>query len=252
MRRQEKGFTLIELLVAVAIFTTIAVVLYSCFRGGVISWRRIESERSYQQKIRRLSSAITRDIRNMVYLSIIPFEGSQDSVSFVTCSNISKKNRPNIVKVSYFLMSKDEDVSSSFLARGEKELMDAISLLEPEPEEEGEEDLVAASNRQQEGDELIDGVREFRLSYLVPQEEAMEEESSPAEYEWTEFWEEEDILPKAIKFDITFIDPESKKETSFSKRLWIPAAADAEDQTDSGAGLSEGVADEIPEELPGE
>jgi len=253
------GFTLIELLVAVAIFSTIAVVLYSCFRGGVISWRRIESEQSYQQKVRGLFSAIEKDFRNMLYISNIPFEGSADRVSFTTCANLYKEGVSNVNKVSYFLMPGEEGNSSGALARKEEDLIDVLSVLEAEPEEE-EDDIQdeLLSQQAEEGKSLLEGVSAIRFNYLLVTEAGEGEEEDGSEYEWVEIWEEEDALPRGIKIEIDQDGSEQGEEATFSRRIWIPSVKDDEGSsqqaTESSDGLSgessEGLPEELPEELP--
>ncbi|NQT95820.1 MAG: prepilin-type N-terminal cleavage/methylation domain-containing protein [Candidatus Omnitrophica bacterium] len=225
---RKRGFTLIELLVAVAIFATIAVVLYSCFRGGVMAWRRIESESASQQRLRGVFATITKDIKNMIYMSNIPFEGNESQAAFVTCMNLSEDGSSNVKRISYFLApSEDEDApSSSLLIRKEEELIDVISMLEPEEEEEEiiEEVLEPA---QEGGETLLEGVSEINLSYMLAAEQEEAEEEG-IEYEWVQMWEQADALPRGMKIEITFADSGDGQATSISRRIWIPTAKPSE------------------------
>ena len=223
-RKPEQGFTLIELLVSIAIFATIAVVLYSSFRAGIVSYQRVNSEGEFQQKLSYIFETITKDLKNMIYFSSIPFEGSQEKIGFVTTQRTSGDIESNVARVSYYIFS-DEEVS--FLAREEELLKDFLSSAF---EEETEEEVEVEPN---DGVRLLDNVSGLKFSYLKMQKDP-DKEDEEAEYEWLDIWEEEDILPAAVKIDIVLDDVNNNQKVSLTKRIWIPVGCtDGDTQTET-------------------
>ena len=218
-RLRHRAFTLIELLVSVSIFSIVAVVLYSSLRSGVISWRRIESEHAFQQKVRYAFNRIEKDVKNIVYFSGIPFEGSGDKTAFFTLVKQSGAGETSLKRVSYDLGTGEDEMHGMTLMRIEEPLKDAMHNDSAEEIEE-----VADEEQQQQqnhGRPLLDGVADIKFSYLS----AFQEVGGYAdvEYEWLDVWETEDRLPIGIKIDLGLIKPDGEK-IRISKRLWIPVS----------------------------
>ena len=216
----KKAFTLIELLVSIAIFTTIAVVLYSCFRGGIVSWRRVDSQQVFQQSIRSTLSRVAKDFKNMRYISNIPFEGNSEEVSFVTLLSANNSADINMAKVTYSLELDNED-GSAMLIKSEESLKDALALEEESPEENAKEEKKKAKI-------LLEDISELKFSYLAA---FKSQDSEEIEYEWLEGWESEDGLPVAIKIELKLFGPGSDKPVTLSKRIWIPCGEPLEQET---------------------
>lgn len=218
------GFTLIELLVSISIFAIIGVVLYSSFRGGVISWRRINSELALQQKIRYAFNEMVRDFRNMVFLSNLPFKGSADKVKFVTPVKLTPNKGIDIARVSYYLSFDEGGISGGTIIRTEEPIKNALSAegAELEGAEEGPPKREVIETESQKKEDLLGGVSELKLSYLAVYEESGEEEEEGAEYEWLDYWEEEEALPMGIRIELTLTNPEDSSIITLSKRIFIP------------------------------
>ncbi len=219
---RERGFTLIELLVSMVIFSVIAVVLYSCFRGGIISYRRIEQEAEFQQRVRHVFLKLTRDVRNMVYISNIPFEGYNDKVSFVTTLTESDSADINVGLVSYYLKGNDK---GQVLIREVEPLKDALaSLFVLDDDVEG--GLLDASLK--EGTVILEGVSDFKCTYLYidldQTAQNIDEEPTDTEYEWIDLWEVENGLPLGIKIDISISKSIDGSQEPFSRQICIPAS----------------------------
>ena len=209
------GFTLIELLVAVSIFAVVAVVLYSTFRSGVVAYKRIGEEIEESQKIRYALNAITKDIKNIIYISNIPFEGGSDSLSFVSTTSLSKDADNNISKISFFLKKEGDQ---TLLVRSEQSLLDVvkeIATLEDLEEIPDEDDLELDSKP------LLEGVSSLNFSYLL----LREDEEDAEDYEWVDFWEEETMIPMAINIEIKL----DKGKATLSRKVLIPVYQQAED-----------------------
>lgn len=220
------GFTLIELLVAVSIFAVVAVVLYSTFRSGVVAYKRIGEEIEESQKIRYALNAITKDIKNIIYISNIPFEGGSDSLSFVSTTSLSKDADNNISKISFFLKKEGDQ---TLLVRSEQSLLDVvkeIATLEDLEEIPDEDDLELDSKP------LLEGVATLNFTYLL----LREDEEDAEDYEWVDFWEEETMIPVAINIEIKL----DEGKATLSRKVLIPAYQQVESAeiVDEGDDLS--------------
>jgi len=218
-----KAFTLIELLVSVAIFSVIAVVLYSCFRSGVTSYRRIETEAEFQQRKRHLFLKMTKDFKNMAYISNIPFEGYTDRASFVTTITENDNADVNIGRVSYYLKDTSE---GPVLIREIESLKDALSSLSIIEEDIGEESLKSATK---EEPVVLCGVTDLKFTYLYSgadkATENSDEEGAITEYEWLDLWEKEFGLPLGIKVELLVSGFKSGSQEKFYRQVSIPVSS---------------------------
>lgn len=216
------GFTLVELLISVSIFAIIGVVLYSSYRGGVITWRRINSETTFQQKIRYAFDRMSRDFGNMAFLSNLSFEGSADKLKFVSLIRSSEGEGLDIARVSYYLSLDGEGPSGSAIVRAEEAVNNALSLEVTEEEPAEGKGLNQAIEREPKKKQaLLDGVSDLKFSYLALYKGSSSDEE--LEYEWLDFWEEEEGLPLGIKIEFTLTNPEDKSSMALSRRIYIPA-----------------------------
>ncbi|MFH1867809.1 MAG: prepilin-type N-terminal cleavage/methylation domain-containing protein [Candidatus Omnitrophota bacterium] len=209
------GFTLIELLIAVSIFATIALVLYSCFRGGIISWRRIDSEDIFQQEIRHAAHRMSKDFKNMFFLSNLPFEGTVGGTAFLTIDNLDEDMDTGIGRISYSLLADEEDASSSILIRTVDTLRNALRS------GEAEEDALEPDHTAKRVEKLLEGILEIKFSYLLATE--INTDPPEIEYEWLDFWDADDALPMGIKVELLVFNKKAKKKMMFSRRVWVPS-----------------------------
>jgi len=210
----KKAFTLIELLVAVSIFAVVAVVLYSTFRSGVVAYKRIGEEIEQSQKTRYALNAVTKDIKNIIYISNIPFEGGSDSLSFVSTTSLSKDADNNISKISFFLKKEE---GQTLLVRSKQSLLDVAketATLEDLEETLDEDDLKLDSKP------LLEGVSSLNFTYLL----LKEDEEGAQDYEWVDYWEEEAMIPMAINIEIKL----NEGKATLSRKVLIPAYQQAE------------------------
>ena len=219
---KDKAFTLVELLVAIAIFSVIAVVLYSCFRGGVISYRRIEQQTEFQQKVRHVFLKMTKDLKNMLYISNIPFEGYNEKASFVTTITESDNVNINVGRVSYYLKQND---GGQILVRKVESLKDVLGELSLTSEDIEEGALEQPVN---EEPVILEGVIDFKCTYLYSNlykiAGNVSEESVDEEYEWVDFWETENGLPLGVKIELSITESEGSGQGKFYRQICIPAS----------------------------
>jgi prepilin-type N-terminal cleavage/methylation domain-containing protein len=218
---KSSGFSLAELLVAMSIFAAISVVLYSCFRGGIIAYTRMMEEAESQQRLRHLFLTIDKDITNALYISNIPFEGEGHRTSFISISTKGSKLPAGIGRISYYLKPEGNDYS---LIRKAEPLKKALSLFTAEDEPGAERAESGISANEEILAEKVGGIK-FSYLYALKQQPAPAPDIHPESvlYEWTDFWEE-DALPVAIKIEVVFSDSADAGRESLFKRIWIPAA----------------------------
>lgn len=218
LRSTQYAFTLVELLISVSIFAIIGVVLYSSYRGGVLTWRRINSETTFQQKMRYALDRMSEDIRNTVFMSNLPFEGLADKMEFVCLGRSMVSEGLGIARVSYYLSFDEEDMAGGAIIRKEETIKNALSS------GVAGEDLTTKGVGKTEPEKkqsLLGGVSGLKFSYLAVYEESGED--GEKENEWLDFWEEKGALPMGIKIEFTMTDPEDNRTISLSKRIYIPA-----------------------------
>jgi prepilin-type N-terminal cleavage/methylation domain-containing protein len=221
---KRSGFTLIELLVAVSIFSVIAVVLYACFRGGVLSYRKISEEAGAQQRLRYVLSAMEKDLKNVFFLSNLPFSGDDNRLYFTTIISDNEKAPVNTGYISYYLKRSSSDY---ILVKKIQTLQEALTLVEEEAVYVEEEPLSGLS----QGEEIfIEGIASINFSYLYveKQQSGLTETGSYEDetvfYEWVDSWEK-GALPFAIKAEIMFSDSAGIGPRKITKQIWIPAAS---------------------------
>ncbi|TRZ52514.1 MAG: prepilin-type N-terminal cleavage/methylation domain-containing protein [Dehalococcoidia bacterium] len=224
MTNKIKGFTLIELLVAMSIFAAIAVVLYSCFRGGVVSYGRISEEADSQQRLRYVLLVMEKDFKNAFFMTNIPFEGDYKRISFTGMITEKENAVLNAGRISYYLKPGD---NAYRLIRKIESLPEALTLIVSEYGTVEEMPKGAAAGKEEV---IAEDISDIRFAYLYAENQqnilgAEEEvEDATISYEWVDLWEEE-ALPLAIRIEILFSDSSGIKPQQIIKRTWIPAAA---------------------------
>jgi prepilin-type N-terminal cleavage/methylation domain-containing protein len=218
------GFTLIELLVAVSIFSVIAVVLYACFRGGVLSYRRISEEAGSQQRLRYMLLTMEKDLKNAFFMSNLPFTGEDNRIYFTSIITDDEKAPFNAGYISYYLKRNE---SAYILIRKTQTLHEALTLIKEEAFSETEPLLSGLSGGEEVFIEDISGIR-FSYLYVEKQQSGLTQTESPEEepilYEWVDLWEK-DSLPFAVKAEILFSDSANINPLQITKQIWIPAAS---------------------------
>jgi prepilin-type N-terminal cleavage/methylation domain-containing protein len=220
---KQMGFTLIELLVAVSIFSVIAVVLYACFRGGVLSYRRTLEEAGTQQELRYILLTMEKDFKNAFSMGNIPFKGEDRRVSFTTIISDNEKAPFNAGYISYYLKRND---NAYILVRKTQTFQEALTLAE---EELISETGLSVSGLSEREEVFAEDIADIRFSYLYIEKQqsgltgadALDKE--PLSFEWVDFWEK-DSLPFAVKAEISFSDSADIRLRQIVKRIWIPSA----------------------------
>jgi prepilin-type N-terminal cleavage/methylation domain-containing protein len=219
--KKQYAFTLIELMVAVSIFAATAVVLYSCLRGGILSYKRIADQARFQQGLRHAVSSLTKDLRNMFYMSNLPFQGDNESIGFVCLLSDRDGADADIAYVSYYLKGTEEDKT---LIRNVLPLSHALSF--SASQDSVWENAEQLKNRGSE-QIILKGVSSLGFSYLAADPEVFfrdtEFSQGAPDYDWVDYYEPLDEIPIAVHIGFSISGPTGNKTEEFSRPVWVPA-----------------------------
>ncbi|MFA4988552.1 MAG: type II secretion system protein [Candidatus Omnitrophota bacterium] len=182
-----KGFTLLELIISGAIIVLVSVTVYSVFSGGIAVWKKAYLARNQGHKLRLAIDKMSVEVRNSFRFSSIPFEGTEDSVSFPSvCEG-------NVSRVSYFL---NED----------KVFCRAV------------ESYAQVFKKDEQGSvyAILSPVAELKFSYCYL-------DNASGEYKWKDDWvrDEQDTLPRALRVEL-FFGEKAGEEADLVKTIFIP------------------------------
>lgn len=203
-----RAFTLIELLLAVTIFSIVASVIYSSFRLGVASYRRIESNLSRQQSIRSAMNILTSDLQNAFMFKTMPFKGDQARIEFAGFIKDNNGGGKTIGKICYFYSGPSAQQGSGSLIRQEV----LFAQAQQASSEQQAQQFVA------NGEELLSDVFSLSINYCYKESE---EETT---VQWAPEWISEEVIPKGVKIELVLKDDSSPGgKAVFIKRICIPA-----------------------------
>ncbi|MDD5643953.1 MAG: type II secretion system protein [bacterium] len=193
--KRAKGFTLLEVLISAAIISVLSVIVYAVFSSGVKTWKKAQDMRFLEKSVFGSLQEMTVDIRNCVETTLLPFEGSQDSISF---SGLITKGLDR----EFGLITYCFDESRSSIMKIEKTYPEAVN-------EEGDDKKTG-------GKALICNINKFSLTYCYMDDDA-------ESYVWKDTWETEGDsagIPRAVKIFIE-LDKDGIK-LDFEKMVLIP------------------------------
>jgi general secretion pathway protein J len=186
------GFTLIELLVSVAIFSVIAVAVYSAFASGVGAWREAQEFSTTYQTARLVLDDMARELKNAVTLAGPDFVGERQRLSFLTVGQPPAANarpaEPRITRVTYEVRT-DRASATSSLAR----------LSAPQGD----------SSQREETELVVSPVSRFELLYTYKDERGQV-------VPWNDAWRVSDAVPLGVKITLVV------GQTRFTKLVFIP------------------------------
>ena len=233
MRRNDasarRGFTLIELLITAAIAAMIALAVGATFAGGLNIYRRVESRGGARTDVLLCLEKIERDIRSMLALSDVTFNGRPKSITFaglITETDRKGNKNRSLGSITYYLNEKKEN-----LLRKEKNYPQALA--EADTGEIARETLVSVKN--------IDFTYfiydadlesyEWASSWapeLPPEEEEEGEEEGEEETEdvqtaeESEEEEDKDKIPLGVKIELTYED--RSQDVTLARTMFMPTA----------------------------
>ncbi|MFA5350940.1 MAG: type II secretion system protein GspJ [Candidatus Omnitrophota bacterium] len=181
------GFTLVELIISGAIIFLISVTVYSVFSSGINVWKKANQAKSKGYGLRLIADKLSMELRNTFKFSSIPFEGTEDSISFAALVD------NGVSRTSYFI---NED---NVFCRRLQSYADVFKK-----GESGNYDL------------LFSGAKKLKFSYCYL-------DNATGDYEWKDEWikEEQDTIPQAVKIELTF-EGKPEEELKFTKTVFIP------------------------------
>jgi prepilin-type N-terminal cleavage/methylation domain-containing protein len=217
--RKIRAFTLIELLISISIFSILTVVLYSCFRTGITSYRRILEQAEYHQGMRYLFSVIEKDIKNIFILPDMPF-GGRDKEAFFMTMFTDRNGFLYAGRAGYYLKRESEN-GPAMLIRRKEPLHQAMADSFFSFNSQDKTNMQEASDYEEILSEYVSNIR-FRYLYAVT-EKIPEGENSVVSFEWADEWSEYS-LPVAVEVELVFSGSGNILPSTVLKRVHIPTA----------------------------
>lgn len=193
-----KGFTLLELLLAMALFSLIAVSIYSVFRCGIVSWRKVNSVVTEYKDARLTLDRISTELKNSFHMEGFESKGDSDELTFLS---VLDRYRPGV---------------------GMEQVVANITYyLEPEPRKKTKvfkrkEVLYNVEDHGSDVSECMGSIVDLKFEYALAD---VTEEG----YTWNDSWESGDGILVGVRLEIVLSDPETSEETRLVKSILIPA-----------------------------
>ena len=226
--KRKTSFTLIELLLGLAVFSIVALSVYSVFSSGLRLSRHSENQSDIYREARLVFGLFANELERMVpynfgnsYNDKFAFLGKKDEITFLTPSDEGLK------VVTYYLVSPEygkvyetrigqrysknvamilkEERSRRvrYLLRKERLLLD---YLNGDPEGRSQTEIISTK--------VLEGGLTFSFGYL--------ENQDSQEIVWKEEWKK-NYVPSDIKVKIDFLmDEKSGKALSLEKDILVP------------------------------
>jgi prepilin-type N-terminal cleavage/methylation domain-containing protein len=189
---EQHGFTLLEVLVSTAIFSVVALAIYSAFAGGVGAWRRAQEFSATYQTARLVLEDMARELKNAVTISGTDFVGESRSLSFLTVlqhpDGAGRPADPRITRVTYDVQ-RDRASATYALSR--------LEASEVEGSPPGEAELV------------VNPIASLELQYTSKDENG---QIVP----WRDAWRVSEAVPLGVKVTLVV------GGTRFTKLIFIP------------------------------
>ena len=192
------GFTLIETILTVAMFSVIALAIYSTFNQGVKLWQRL-TQRTPSSELNMVFEKMSSDLRNSFGFSGINFVGGEDNITFATLIFSANKDKQKTLSPGEVSYSFDSQTGS--LNRQQRNYSQVYR------------------NKSTHLRQMLNNVKSlsFRYYYYNPAQE---------EYVWKDNWqvkkgEEKRSIPLAVRIKLEF--DENTKEEEITRTITIPA-----------------------------
>lgn len=192
------GFTLIETIIATAIFSIIALAVYSTFSQGVKLWQRL-TQQTPASELNMVFEKMSFDLRNSFEFTGINFVGGEDNIAFATLvltANEDKQKALSLGEVGYFF-----DAQTGSLNRQQRNYSQVYQ------------------NKSTLLRQMMNNVKSlsFQYYYYNPVQET---------YIWKDNWrveegEKERSIPLAVRIRLEF--DENTKEEEVTRTITIPA-----------------------------
>jgi len=218
--KNKNAFTLIELLIATAIFSVVALGIYSAFYTASLTYRRIDRDFGFYQSSRITLNRIEQDLRNSFgYLdNDSKFKGGAGELDFFAIRDSFEKNKKftDVCRIKYSLAN---NILKRYLYKG----LDALK---------GDTQVTAQ--------DLAENVEEVSFKY------AYQTGDNNSPYDWQDSWPfsqtspQLGTLPIAVKIKLVMFQKEKKnsekKLVEFIKVVTVPLSQIAKTVQSNPAG----------------
>lgn len=229
-RTAHSAFTLIELLIATAIFSVVALGIYSAFYTASLTYRRIDRDFGLYQASRITLNRIEQDLKNSFgYVDDdSKFKGGSEELDFFAIRDSYQKNKKitDVCRIKYSLA---DNILKRYLYKGLDALKDDVEIT---------------------AQDLADNVEEVSFKY------AYQTEDSNNPYDWQEAWPfgstspQLGTLPIAVKIKLVMFQKEKKnnekKLIEFIKVVTLPLSQITKTVQSSSAAPAAGASGTLP------
>ena len=195
---RSQGFTIVELLVSLALLALVAGTVVATFDGGIRVWERLRAQGTQEQWFELAFERFRHDLRKMRHFQPVPIKGSYDRISFpgiVASETTDGQTIDEIGEVGYFYNS-----SRKMLCRAEhpyrelryRRLTDACHP-------------------------VVEGIDRVHLSFYKYDE-------ATGEGGWSSSWDMADQPPLAVKLELGYQDPSTRRMVTQSLVVHVPLA----------------------------
>jgi prepilin-type N-terminal cleavage/methylation domain-containing protein len=204
---ERAGFTFIELIIAIAIFSVIAVSIYSVFWAGLRTWRMTSPVIEANQKLRFFFDLISKDLKgelgyypqDYIDKDKVNFEGDAKRISFWALVDFQEQDgaiHTEPARVAYYL-----DTADSSNVKVMRNVATRIEAFKEVPEK---------------SEQVFSGIREGDFAFEYCYKEPNLNLAEPYEYEWASEWltkeGEKKKMPRSVRI----------KLKEFTKTVFIP------------------------------
>lgn len=200
-KKHLKSFTLLELLIATVIFITVVMTVYSAFRTGLLSYRKVDTSVGMLESSRLVLNRITLDLKNVYIYSNTDsaFKGKAKALDFFSKTDYYRQGsrNTNICRLKY-------NFDDSILKRSYKLGLDVLK-----------------SNVDFITDNFPESIKDITFEFA----RGLSGDTLKS-YEWVPAWPNDDQekkqLPLAVKINIKVVSERKDDELEITRIVPLP------------------------------
>lgn len=199
-KRVKKAFTFIELLLAFTIFSIVATSVYYTLTAGLNVYKYGNNSMKQNQQLRTFFDFLSNDLANAVNYSKILPKWQKDRLAFTALvdSFYNDQSYSQIAKILYELNKEKKTVVR-------KEAAVDLGF---------NEDFSS-------GNDLLENVDDVSFSYCF---KSLDSDNSQ-DFEWKNIWPKIELLPRAVKVKVVFLEKQGLTKKIYEKIIFIPSGS---------------------------
>jgi len=200
-KRSAAGFTLLEVLLAIGISAVVLTSVYSAFRVGWFSYKRLDSQSQILDSLRSSLNKLEKDLRNTFLFNGAAFKGAENEVSFITLIRVKDKEGFSYVEAARAIYKLEgANLMRAYLKNAEVLKQGAEPKFEP----------------------FLSDVSIFKFSYAK-----IDDSSGEPKLEWSGSFDAESEpegsagIPNAVRIEL-LLKPQGLPALSLKKSVFLP------------------------------